>query len=155
MPSLLSVVLSEGSIIDLDGTLFVQLGIFLALFFVLRTFVFKPMTNLFAAREAAIDGAREEARRMEREAKEQTGSFDDAIRKVRTSAGEERDKLRADGLKLEKALLETVKEETTKVLDDAKVKLDGERDAVRRDMAAQTPVLARQIASKLLGREVQ
>ena len=100
MPSLLSVVLSEGSIIDLDGTIFVQLGIFLALFFVLRTFVFKPMTNLFAAREAAIDGAREEARRMEREAKEQTGSFDDAIRKVRTSAGDERDKLRADGLKL-------------------------------------------------------
>ena len=155
MPSLLSVVLSEGSIIDLDGTLFVQLGIFLVLFFVLRALVFKPMTSLFAAREAAIDGARDDARRMEREAKEQSGGFEEAIRKVRTTAGEERDKLRADGLSIEKTLLENVKVETTKVLDNAKVKLDGEREAMRRSMAAQTPVLARQIASKLLAREVQ
>jgi F-type H+-transporting ATPase subunit b len=155
MPSLLSVVLSEGSIIDLDGTLFVQLGIFLVLFFVLRALVFRPMTSLFAAREAAIDGAREEARRMEREAKEQSGSFDEAIREVRTSAGMQRDRLRADGLAIEKQLLETVKEETTKVLDDAREKLDGEREKIRHDMVAQAPVLARQIASKLLGREVQ
>ncbi len=155
MPSLLSVVLSEGSIIDLDGTLFLQLGIFLVLFFVLRALVFKPMTSLFAAREAAIDGAREEARRMEREAKEQSGSFDEAIHQVRTTAGEERDKLRADGLKIEKALLETVKEETTKLLETAEARLAVERESIRRDMAAQAPVLARQIASKLLGREVQ
>ena len=155
MHSLLSVVLSEGSIIDLDGTIFVQLGIFLILFFVLRALVFKPMTSLFAAREAAIDGAREDARRMEREAKEQSGGFEEAIQKVRTTAGEERDKLRADGLKIEKGMLEAVKEDTTKLLDEAKTKLDAERDSVRRDMNAQTPVLARQIASKLLGREVQ
>lgn len=154
MPSPLSVILSEGSIIDLDGTIFVQLAIFFALFFVLRALVFGPMTKLFAAREAAIGGAREEARRMEREAKEQTGSFDEAIRKVRTTAGEDRDQLRADGLKLEKAMLETVKEETTKVLDEAKVRLDAERDSVRRAMATEAPILARQIASKLLGREV-
>lgn len=155
MPSLLSVVLSEGSIIDLDGTIFVQLGIFLALFFVLRVLVFRPMTALFAAREAAIDGAREDARRMEREAKEQSGSFDEAIREVRTSAGMHRDELRADGLKIERVLLENVKEETTKLLDHAREKLEGERDAIRRDMKALAPTLARQIASKLLEREVQ
>jgi F-type H+-transporting ATPase subunit b len=155
MSSLLSVLLSEGSIIDLDGTILVQLGIFLVLFFLLRALVFKPMTSLFAAREEAIDGAREEARRMEREAKEQSGGFDEAIRRVRTEAGEQRDKLRADGLALERTMLTAVKDETGRALDDARVKLEAERDAARRAMAAQTPVLARAIASKLLGREVQ
>ena len=155
MSSLLSVVLSEGSIIDLDGTLLVQLGIFLVLFFVLRALVFKPMTSLFAAREEAIDGAREEARRMEREAKEQSGGFDEAIRRVRTEAGEQRDKLRADGLQIERAMLDTVKDETGRLLEDASVKLEAERETVRRTMAAQTPALARAVASKLLGREVQ
>jgi F-type H+-transporting ATPase subunit b len=155
MSSLLSVLLSEGSIIDLDGTILVQLGIFLVLFFILRSLVFKPMTSLFAAREEAIDGAREEARRMEREAKEQSGGFDEAIRRVRTEAGEQRDKLRADGLALERTMLGAVKDETTRALEDARVKLESERDAARRAMAAQTPVLARAIASKLLGREVQ
>ena len=155
MSSLLSVLLSEGSIIDLDGTILVQLGIFLVLFFLLRALVFKPMTSLFAAREEAIDGAREEARRMEREAKEQSGGFDEAIRRVRTEAGEQRDKLRADGLALERTMLTAVKDETGRALEDARVKLEAERDAARRAMAAQTPVLARAIASKLLGREVQ
>jgi F-type H+-transporting ATPase subunit b len=155
MSSLLSVLLSEGSIIDLDGTILVQLGIFLVLFFILRALVFKPMTALFAAREEAIDGAREEARRMEREAKEQSGGFDEAIRRVRTEAGEQRDKLRADGLALERTMLNAVKDETTRALEDARVKLESERDTARRAMAAQTPVLARAIASKLLGREVQ
>jgi len=155
MSSLLSVLLSEGSIIDLDGTILVQLGIFLVLFFLLRALVFKPMTALFAAREEAIDGARDEARRMEREAKEQSGGFDEAIRRVRTEAGEQRDKLRADGLQLERTMLNAVKDETNRALEDARVKLDAERDAARRAMAAQTPVLARAIASKLLGREVQ
>lgn len=155
MSSLLSVLLSEGSIIDLDGTILVQLGIFLVLFFLLRALVFKPMTSLFAAREEAIDGAREEARRMEREAKEQSGGFDEAIRRVRTEAGEQRDKLRADGLAIERTMLTAVKDETGRALEDARVKLEAERDAARRAMAAQTPVLARAIASKLLGREVQ
>lgn len=155
MSSLLSVLLSEGSIIDLDGTILVQLGIFLVLFFILRALVFKPMTSLFAAREEAIDGAREEARRMEREAKEQSGGFDEAIRRVRTEAGEQRDKLRADGLALERTMLNAVKDETTRALEDARVKLESERDTARGAMAAQTPVLARAIASKLLGREVQ
>jgi F-type H+-transporting ATPase subunit b len=155
MSSLLSVLLSEGSIIDLDGTILVQLGIFLVLFFLLRALVFKPMTALFAAREEAIDGARDEARRMEREAKEQSGGFDEAIRRVRTEAGEQRDKLRADGLQLERTMLNAVKDETNRALEDARVKLDAERDAARRAMTAQTPVLARAIASKLLGREVQ
>ena len=155
MSSLLSVLLSEGSIIDLDGTILVQLGIFLVLFFLLRALVFKPMTALFAAREEAIDGAREEARRMEREAKEQSGGFDEAIRRVRTEAGEQRDKLRADGLQLERTMLNAVKDETNRALEDARTKLDAERDAARRAMAAQTPVLARAIAGKLLGREVQ
>ncbi len=71
-------VLSE-AIIDFDGTLFIQLAIFIVLFFVLRSLVFKPMISLFAAREAAIDGAREEAKKMESEAKKSTGGFDEAI----------------------------------------------------------------------------
>lgn len=146
-------VLSE-AIIDLDGTLFIQLAIFIVLFFVLRSLVFKPMIALFAAREAAIDGAREEAKKMEGEARKSTGGFDEAIQKVRVSAGEERDRLRNDGLKLERTLLEGVRVETQKMMDDAKTRLDGEARTVRTTMQAQAPVLAKQIASKLLGREV-
>lgn len=146
-------VLSE-AIIDLDGTLLIQLAIFIVLFFVLRSLVFKPMIALFAAREEAIDGARAEAKKMESEARQSTGGFDEAVQKVRVSAGEERDRLRADGLKLERTMLDSVRVETQKMLDDAKTRLEGEARTVRNKMQTDTPVLAKQIATKLLGREV-
>jgi F-type H+-transporting ATPase subunit b len=149
----LSAVLSE-AIIDLDGTFLIQLAIFIVLFFVLRSFVFKPMIALFAAREAAIDGARDEAKKMEAEARHSTGGFDEAIQKVRISASEERDRLRNDGLKLERTLLESVRVETQKTMDSAKTTLEGEARIVRNKMTTDTPALAKQIASKLLGREV-
>ncbi len=73
---------------------------------------------------------------------------------MRVSAGEERDCLRNDGLKLERSLLEGVRAETQKMMDDAKTRLDGEARTVRASMQTQAPVLAKQIATKLLGREV-
>jgi F-type H+-transporting ATPase subunit b len=146
------VLLSGGSIIDLDGTLFIQLGIFLVLFLVLRAFVFKPMTELFAARERAIDGARDEAKKLEREMKEQTGGFEEKIRAARIAAGEERDRIRAEGAKIEKTILDTVKADTAKALDEARLKLGKDATEIRGELQRAVPAMAREIASKLLGR---
>ena len=150
------VTLSEGSaILDLDGTFFIQLALFLTAFLVLRPFVFKPIMTLFEAREQAIDGARADAKRMDREAKDKGIVFDEEMRKLRLAAGEERDRLRAEGLRLEKAVLEKVQKDTQGMLADAERTIARERARIQSDMSARIPALATQIASKLLGREVQ
>jgi F-type H+-transporting ATPase subunit b len=146
------VLLSGGSIIDLDGTIFIQLAIFLVLFLVLRAFVFEPMTKLFAAREKAIDGAREEARKLEREMREQTVGFEEKIRAARIAAAEERDRIRAEGAKVEKTILENVKNDTAKALDEARRRLATEATEVRGALQRAVPAMAREIAAKLLGR---
>src|SRR5688500_3063399 len=64
----MGVMLSGGSPVDLDGSLFVQLGIFFIAFFILRSLVFRPVMELFDARTAAMEGSREEAKRLETEA---------------------------------------------------------------------------------------
>ncbi len=154
MTFLSAALLSGGSIIDLDGTIFIQLVIFFAAFFILRSLVFQPMMKLFDAREEAIDGARREARELTREAKEKGASFDDEMRSVRREAGDERDKLRAEGLRMERELLEKVRGETAGTLAAAEKKMQQEADKVRTEMKTQVPALARQIATQLLGREV-
>ncbi|MBW2465395.1 MAG: ATP synthase F0 subunit B, partial [Deltaproteobacteria bacterium] len=112
MTFLTSALLSGGSILDLDGTIFVQLAIFFIAFFILRELVFKPMMTLFDAREEAIDGARKEAKAMEQEALDKGVTFDEEMRKVRLEAGEERDKLRGEGQRLEREMLDKVRSET-------------------------------------------
>jgi len=151
----LAALLSGGSIIDLDGTVFVQLGMFVVAFVVLHALVFKPMLALLEAREEAIDGARDEAKRLDVEVKAKQAAFEAELRKVRGASGEERDRLRAEGADLERRLLETVRAETQGTLATSKAALDVEAQTARQRLLALRPELAREIASKVLGREVQ
>ena len=155
LSAFLSAVLSGGSIIDLDGTLFVQLAMFFVAFGLLYVLVFKPMVAVLEAREQAIDGAREEAKQLEQDVKAKQASFDAELRKVRGSASDERERLRAEALELERKLLDTVRKETSELVEESRQRLDVEARAARGELASSRADLAREIASKVIGREVQ
>jgi F-type H+-transporting ATPase subunit b len=151
----LGVLLSGGSVIDLDGTVFVQLVIFAIAFFLLRALVFKPVMAVFDAREQAIDGEKANARKMEEDAVAKRDQFEVEIRKVRERANEEREKMRAEGQKVAREAAEKAREQSEKLLAESRQKLDAESARVRGEVKAVIPNLARQIAGKLLEREVQ
>ncbi|MBC7171396.1 MAG: ATP synthase F0 subunit B [Polyangiaceae bacterium] len=155
MNLLASVPLAGGSIIDLDGTIFVQLGLFVVAFLLLYFFVFRPMVALFDAREIAIDGAKDDATRLQKEAKDASKTFDHEMAKVRHQASEERERLRQEGVKLERSMLEAVRVETHKKLGDAEKSLVDEGIRLRSELKKTIPALANQIAAKLLEREVR
>jgi F-type H+-transporting ATPase subunit b len=147
-------VLSSGALIDLDGTLLVLMGVFFITLLVLRAFVFRPMIALFEAREEAIDGARAEARRMDAEARQAGDKFEEEMRRLRGTAATDRERLRQEGLRLERTILAKVQAETRKELTDAEAHVQGEARRLRADIRVAVPKLAGQIAGKLLGREV-
>lgn len=149
-----SVLLSGGSVIDLDASIFIQLGIFFAAFFVLKSLVFGPVMSLFDAREAATTGAKQDAARMEDEAAQKRAHFEGELRKVKASAGEEREKLRAEAQKLARELTDKARFEATAAQKSAKARLDQEAGGVRERAMRDVPQLAKDIASKLLGRSV-
>ena len=155
MHVLFTALLSEGSIIDLDGTIWLQLGLFAVAFLLFRPLIFRPMVALFEAREKAIEGSKLEALRLQDEAAAGTEEFDAEMRRLRLQAGEERDRLRAEGQRLERTVLDRVREETDKQLTEADAKLAKEATRLRAEIDQSVPVLAKQIASKMLNREVQ
>ena len=155
MNVLFTAILSEGSIIDLDGTIWIQLGLFAVAFFVFRPLIFRPMIELFEARENAIEGAKLEALRLQDEASAETEEFEVEMRRLRLQAGEERDRLRAEGKRLERTVLDRVREETDKQFAEADAKLKTEKARLRAELDQSIPALAKQIASKMLNREVQ
>ncbi|MEZ4324704.1 MAG: H(+)-transporting ATPase [Polyangiales bacterium] len=155
MTLLTSTLLSGGSMIDLDATLVVQMGLFFVALLVLHTLIFKPLLKVFEAREEAIDGAKDAARQFEADAAGAGTEFEEKMRDIRVKAGEERDRLRAEGGKLEAGILASVQSETQKQLTDADAQLTAEAAKLRRELQTQVPALARTIAGKLLQREVQ
>lgn len=155
MDLLSSVLLSGGSMIDLDGTFFVQLALFFVAFGVLHGLVFRPMIALFEAREEAIDGAKAEASRLSTEASGADKSFDDRLRDVRAKAGLERDRLKADGRELERSLLERVRVEIEASTAETEKQVATRALELRGELSRTVPTLAAQIASKLLEREVK
>jgi F-type H+-transporting ATPase subunit b len=157
MPSSLavSVLLSGGgSVIDLDATLFVQMGVFFCAFLILKFLVFKPVMDVFDARTNAIEGATREASRMELEAAEKRAHFEGELRKVSAAAGEERDKQRGEATRLARELTEQARQQAQQIQKAAKEKLDTDAAVTRARTLAEVPNLARQIAEKLLGRSV-
>ena len=155
MNVLFTALLSEGSIIDLDGTIWIQLGVFAVAFILFRPLIFRPMIALFEARENAIEGAKVEALRLQDEAAAESEEFDEEMRRLRLQAGEERDRLRAEGKRLERTVVDRVREETNRQLAEADAKLETEAARLRTDLDQGVPALAQQIASKMLSREVQ
>jgi F-type H+-transporting ATPase subunit b len=155
MNLLSSALLSGGSIIDLDGTIFLQLGLFFAAYVVLYFVVFRPMVALFEARELAIDGAKDDAQRLQREARDAGNTFDQEMAQVRRQASDERERLRQEGAKLERSVLESVRAETQRKLDEAEATLTQEAIRLRAELKTSVPALAHQIASKFLEREVR
>ena len=147
-------VLLSGSLIDLDGTIFIQFALFFLAFLILRPLVFRPVVRLIEAREEAIEGAVEQAKVMTTEAHAAEKEFNEEMKRVRHAAREEHDRLRNEGKQLEQSLITKVRQDTDKQLEEAEATLKREAKKVRAEMAALTPVLAKDIATKLLEREV-
>jgi F-type H+-transporting ATPase subunit b len=157
MPSSLAITVllaKEPSVIDLDATIFIQMGVFFCAFFILKFLVFKPVMDVFDARENASDGAVREAQRMEAEAAEKRAHFEGELRKVSAAASEERDKQRAEAQKLARELTEQARQQAQQIQKTAKEKLDTDAAVARARSLAEVPQLARQIAEKMLGRSL-
>jgi F0F1-type ATP synthase membrane subunit b/b' len=141
-------------IIDLDSTVLVQLAIFVVTALVLSRTLFRPYLAVKAARGAGIEGARDEARRMEEEAAAKVAGYDQAFAQARSRAGAERTKLQSEAVGRERQILDAARTSTGAALEQARKKLAADAAAARAQLEPRAQEIARAIARKILGREV-
>lgn len=140
-------------LIDLDGTVFVQFGLFVIMLIVLSRFLFKPYLAMRDARHKGIEGAREEAASMQERARQTNADYDAKLTKARQRGAEERARLRGEGAVYERQVLGAARDESQKVLDAARGKIAADAGAARDKLTAESTALAKQIVKKILGRE--
>jgi F-type H+-transporting ATPase subunit b len=141
--------------VDFDATFLVQFVLFAGLTLVLKPLLFDPMLKLFEERERRIDGAKLEARRIDDKSTSALAKYESEMAKARASANAEREKLRAEAVRKEQEILGTVRAAAARTLEDGKKSALAEAERVRATLKAQSGVLARDLAGRVLGREVQ
>jgi F-type H+-transporting ATPase subunit b len=141
--------------VDFDATFVVQLVLFVALTLFLKPVLFDPMLKLFEERERRIDGAKLLARKIDDKSATAQAKYETEMAKARASAAAVRDKIRADALKHEQEILGAVRASTAKVIEDGKRSALAEAEKARAALKADAAVLARDLAGRVLGREVQ
>ena len=140
--------------LDFDGTLFVQVGVLIVLWAVLKPVLFDPMLKLFEEREKRIEGAIKKARKIDDESAEAKAEYDGKMAKARAEGTSERERLRAESLRKESELLAKVRSETQQKMDAARDAANKELAATRDALAPHAREIAKQVATRVLGREV-
>jgi F-type H+-transporting ATPase subunit b len=146
---------AEGGVeVDFDLTLVGQIIVFIVLFLILKPLLFDPMLHLFEERERRIDGAKLLARKIDEKSASALSTYETEMAKARTSANAEREKLRNEGLKAESEILARVRGATARLMEDGRKQMQTEVQGARAALQNETGPLARELATRVLGREV-
>ena len=145
----------EAITVDVDATFLVQLVLFVGLTLVLKPLLFDPMLKLFEEREKRIDGAKLQARKIDEKSATALAKYESEMAKARAAASTERDAIRAEAQKREQEILAQTRAATTKVLDDGKRAMHAEAERARAALRGEAAQMARDLAGRVLGREVQ
>lgn len=141
--------------LDLDATAFVQVGLFVVLFLVLKPMLFDPMLKLFEAREERIEGNIAKAREIDEHSAKAKAEYDEALQKARNLGAAEREKIKNEGLRHEAELLAKVRAEMAKVAEENRKKAEADLATARGQLDKDSTALAGQLAGLVLGREVR
>ena len=143
----------EPQLIDIDGTLFVQLGIFLLALLILSRFLWKPYLRVRGERVTRVEGYRQDAAKMDADAAERLAKAEIALNAARREGTGERAKARTEAQTREAAVLAEANAEAQKTLAAARARLDATLATERAKLDAQTREVAATAARRIRGRE--
>ena len=144
----------EPQLIDVDHTVFIQLGIFLLLMVILGKFLWGPYLRVRTQRVERVDGYREEAVKLEADAQQRLQRADAALAEARRVGAGERAVARAEAHNREQTLLAEATAADQRKLAEARTRLTAAVEAERKKLQGDSSDVAMSAARKILGREV-
>jgi F-type H+-transporting ATPase subunit b len=122
-----------GVTLDFDLTFLAHLVAFAVLVMILKPLLFDPLMKLFEERERRTEGAKLLARRMDEKAGELLLRYE---------------------AELEAQILAEGRAEVARLVEQGRAKLEADRRVLRAELSTRAADIARDIASRVLGREV-
>lgn len=134
-----------------DETLWIQLGLFLFCYLVLRFFVFGPYLALLAARRAATVGLREKVLETGGASEKLRATYEERLREHKKGLAEWAEAKRKSMHDEHEQIVSRAREAAQSSQQRAMAELEKEESAARTQLQASVPDLAAKISGKVLG----
>ena len=134
---------ATAALIDLDGSFFVQLFMFLLLWGILTPLVFKPYLKVQKSKEDLTTGRKNKAKEIEANAQDLVKKYQQSIKEARAKGQEELARLRNEGLKAkddilqkEQKALHAQHERDMKEIKKQEIELEAQKKGIARELAS-------------------
>jgi F-type H+-transporting ATPase subunit b len=141
-------------LLRIDKTLIIQMVIFISAIFILNSLLFKPLLQLVERREQLTTGRIKEAKELEKKVEQIIKEYKEKLDEVRAKAMEERNEIRRVAQTAGEKLIAKAHDEAQALIQEAKAKLWLEASEIREKIKPEIEILARDMASQILGREL-
>lgn len=141
-------------VVDIDGTFFIQAGIFIGLVIVLHPMLFKPWLAARARRAEAIEGAAKKAVALREQATTLVADYDARLAKAREQANEVRAAAHREEDAKQSTKLSEVRTAVAAETEAQRARIAEQAEVARAQLGDKVEELAQTIATKLLGRAV-
>ena len=141
-------------LIDLDGTIFVQFGLFLLLMFVLKRLLWTPYLRVRGERVSRVDGYREEAIKLEADAASRLARTEAELAEARRVGSGMRAVARSEARAREQTLLAEAQGAAQRTLGEARARLSAVLSTERAKLGPRAAEIGREAAAKILRRDV-
>ena len=140
--------------VDIDKSLLLQMVNFLFLLWILNIILYRPIRRILAERKQRVDGYLLDIRRLGDQIEEQKSEIADLTNLARKMGFEEKEALKHEAHKEQDRLLAEVNAQMEAKISDVKSQIAGEITAARKTLQTQIETFARELATKILGRQV-
>ncbi len=144
----------EQQLLDVDGTVLLQLGLFLVTMYVLTQLLWKPYLRIRAERGARVEGYKEEAKRLEADAAARFTKVEAELAEARKAGSFERARVRAAAQVREQEIIATAQSTAQKTLAEARARVEAALTTERQSLAARAQTLGQKAAERVLGRSI-
>ncbi|HTV53960.1 MAG TPA: ATP synthase F0 subunit B [Terriglobia bacterium] len=121
------------------------------LFIILDRLLFRAIANVMKKREEETSGALERARKRASEAEAKSRAYQSAIQEARAQIYSGRQEDRQKALAERESLLKAVREQSDRLVHEARASIAAEAATAREQLAATSESLARELMERILG----
>jgi len=140
--------------INVDGSVFIQIVNFIFLIWVLNIILYKPIRNVLAQRKEKITGLEQSIETFNYDSKEKEEAFDAGIKEARAKGLKEKEALVEEASQEEKSIVEKINEKAQADLAQIRSKIAKDTESVRTSLQEEIDSFADAIVKKILGRAV-
>ncbi len=141
--------------LNVDGTLFVQIVNFLVLLFLMNIILYKPIRGIIAKRDEEMESRQNSVQEYREKAEKDQKGIEEGLIAARKEGFMEKESFKSQGLDKEKEILREAGSSVEKKLGAAKKDLEARLVDVRKSLEGDIQMFSSELAEKILGRSVQ